>query len=51
MVEHREKPDGFVEPTKDELKARTRRNVAIAIALVVWVVFVFVTMISRGGGS
>ena len=48
MAEYRDKPKDFHEPTPEELKARSRRNVAIAVSLAVFMVFVFVTMISRG---
>lgn len=48
MTEYRDKPKKFVEPNAAELKARRRRNIGIATALVVFMVFVFVTMITRG---
>jgi len=48
MQEYRDKPTNFVEPTKAELKARNRRNYGIALALAVFMVFVFITMISQG---
>lgn len=39
------------QPTDEELKARNRRNVAIAVALTGFMVFVFVTMILRSRGA
>ena len=46
--QYREKPDSFIEPSTEELKARGRRSVAIAVALAAFMIFVFVTMITRG---
>ena len=46
--EYREKPDNFIEPTPEELKARGRRSIAIAVALAAFMIFVFVTMVTRG---
>lgn len=37
------------QPSAAELKARNRRNIAIAIALAGFMLFVFITMITRGG--
>jgi hypothetical protein len=48
MTEYRGKPKNFVKPNAAELKARGRRNIGIAIALVAFMGFVFVTMITRG---
>lgn len=48
MAEYRDKPKSYHQPTPEELKARNKRNVAIGIALAVFMIFVFVTMISRG---
>jgi len=48
MREYREKPTDFHEPTPAELKARNKRNVAIALGLAIFMVFVFVTMVARG---
>ncbi len=48
MREYRDKPKHFVEPTDAEIKARTKRNVALALALLGFTAFVFVTMVSRG---
>lgn len=48
MREYRDTPKNFTEPTDAEIKARTKRNVALAVGLLVFTIFVFVTMISRG---
>lgn len=48
MQEYRDKPRNFVEPTEAELKARNRRNVAIALCLAGFMLFVFVTMVMSG---
>ena len=45
--EHRQTPDHFIEPSPEELKARTKRNIAIAVSLAAFMIFVFVTMVSR----
>ena len=37
------------QPTEEELKARNRRNVAIALSLAGFMAFVFVTMLVRSG--
>jgi len=48
MQEYRNRPTKFSEPTQDEVKARTNRNIALALGLLLFVVLVFVTMVSRG---
>jgi len=48
MKEYRDKPQNFVEPNAAELKARGRRNIGIAVALAAFMIFVFVTMVTRG---
>lgn len=48
MAEYRHTPTEFRRPSDGELKARRKRNIALAIGLVVFVFFVFFTMISRG---
>jgi len=48
MREYRDKPKNFVEPTEAEIKARGKRNIALALALLGFTAFVFITMISRG---
>jgi hypothetical protein len=39
------------EPTALELKARNRRNIAIALLLASFMAFVFITMITRAAGA
>lgn len=46
--EHREAPEHFIQPTPEELKARGKRNIAVAVALAAFMIFVFVTMVTRG---
>lgn len=48
MQEYRDRPTEFSEPTQAEVKARTKRNVALAVGLLLFVILVFVTMVSRG---
>lgn len=48
MPEYRDKPTEFREPTQEEIKARTKRNIALAAGLLIFVILVFVTMVSRG---
>ena len=48
MAEYRNKPKDFHRPTSQELKARNKRSVAIALGLALFMIFVFVTMVSRG---
>ena len=48
MKEYRGKPTEFHTPTPEELRARNKRNVAIALGLALFMLFVFVTMVSRG---
>ena len=40
----------FYQPSEAELKARNRRNIALALALAGFMVFVFLTMVLRSGG-
>jgi len=51
MREYRDKPTDFVEPTDAEIAARGKRNIALAVGLAAFVIFVFVTVISRGLGG
>ncbi len=37
------------EPTPEEIKARNKRNIALALTLAAFMILVFFTMISRGG--
>lgn len=48
IAEYRDKPTQFLAPNEAELKARGRRNIAIAVALAAFMIFVFVTMVTRG---
>jgi len=48
MEEYRDRPTKYVEPTAQEVKARTKRNIALALGLLLFVILVFVTMVSRG---
>lgn len=48
MTEYRDKPTQFAEPTKAEIKARSKRNIALALVLLLFVVLVFLTMVARG---
>jgi len=48
MREYRDTPKNFVAPSDAEIKARTKRNIAIALALLGFTAFVFITMVSRG---
>ena len=40
-------PDPY-KPTEEELAARRKRNIALALALFTFVILVFVTMVVRG---
>lgn len=51
VAQYRDTPATFVEPTKEELRARNRRNYALAASLLAFMVFVFVTMITRASGA
>ena len=42
------KPEEFYEPSEAELKARKKRNVAIALLLVGFMIFIVFTIVSRG---
>ena len=48
MQEYRDRPTEFSKPTEAEVKARTKRNIALALGLLFFVVLVFATMVSRG---
>ncbi len=45
---HEEFPEIY-QPSEAELKARNRRNIALAVVLAGFMLFVFVTMITRSG--
>ena len=48
MREYRDKPTKFHKPSEDELDARRKRSIAMAIGLSLFMVFVFITMVSSG---
>lgn len=48
MAQYKDKPQNFVEPTPAEIKARTKRNIAIAFGLIGFMAFIFITSIFRG---
>ena len=47
MREYRQEPTEFAEPTREEIRARTRRNVAIALGLVGFMVLVAISIVMR----
>ncbi|MEL6686610.1 MAG: hypothetical protein AAFP97_03205 [Pseudomonadota bacterium] len=47
MPEYRNSPKKFAKPTQAEIKARTFRNVAIAIGLVLFMVLVAASIVMR----
>lgn len=47
MPEYRNSPKKFAEPSEAEIKARTFRNVAIAIGLVLFMVLVAASIVMR----
>lgn len=49
MAEYKDTPRDFIRPTLAEIRARKRRNIAIALALVGFVAFVFMTVATRLG--
>lgn len=48
MVEYRDTPKKFAEPSEAEIRARSKRNIALAVGLLIFVALVFLTMVSRG---
>ncbi|MEN9017860.1 MAG: hypothetical protein ABF331_05090 [Hellea sp.] len=48
MREYRNKPTDFHKPSEDELDARRKRSIAIAVGLSLFMAFVFITMVSSG---
>ena len=48
MAEYRNKPKDFHKPTSQELKARNKRSVAIALGLALFMISVSVTIVARG---
>ncbi len=49
ISQYSDTPTKFIAPTEAELKARNKRNYALAIVLLGFMVFIFVTMITRAG--
>ena len=49
MKEYNQTPTEFAAPTEAELRARSRRSLAIAVGLLAFMVVVFLAMISRAG--
>ena len=47
MVEYREKPEEFVAPSDQEVAARKKRNLWIALALAAFMLFVFFTLLTK----
>ncbi len=43
-----QEPKDFYEPTPAEIKARKKRNIAIALLLVAFIFFVMFAIVSRG---
>lgn len=41
-------PKEFYEPTPEEIKARKKRNVAIALLLVLFIIFIVFAVLSKG---
>ena len=48
-MEYRDRPESFVQPTREELRARNIRNYAIAAVALGFMVAVFLAMIARAG--
>lgn len=47
MREYRDEPTEFAAPTREEVRARTRRNIAIALGLVGFMALVAMSIILR----
>ena len=47
MREYRNTPSEFAEPTRAEIRARTRRNVAIALGLLAFMVLIAISIVMR----
>ena len=47
MPEYRQEPTSFAEPTRAEIRARTFRNIAIAIGLVGFMLLVTASIVLR----
>lgn len=47
MPEYRNEPTEFAAPTRAEIRARTGRNIAIALGLVLFLVLIAVSIVLR----
>ncbi len=47
MREYRDAPKLFAEPTPDEIRARSRRNIAIAVGLLLFMGLVAASIVMR----
>ena len=47
MREYRDEPIEFAEPSREEIRARSRRNVAIALGLLGFMVLVAISVVMR----
>lgn len=47
MPEYRQEPTEFAEPSRDEIRARSRRNIAIAVGLIGFMVLVAISIVLR----
>lgn len=47
MPEYRDEPKQFLEPSREEVRARSLRNIAIAIGLVGFMALVAISVIAR----
>lgn len=50
MPEYRQEPQQFAAPSESEIKARSRRNVAIAIGLLLFIGLVAASVVLRQPG-
>lgn len=47
MPEYRNEPTEFAEPTRAEIRARTGRNIAIAVGLVFFLILIVASIVLR----
>jgi hypothetical protein len=50
MPEYRDEPTKFAEPSPAEIRARSKRNIAIAVGLVFFLVLIAVSIVLRQPG-
>ena len=50
MREYRNQPTEFAEPTREEIRARTQRNIAIALGLVLFLILIAISIVMRSPG-